>query len=92
MRGGPGSPKVDQPNTEELLSGCGRWNPDQATRYRQRTGEDNEHTETARLRCDLISLLAALKLAPLPNGRRAGRTPAQTAGDPVFASRSPRGD
>ena len=37
--GGPAAPKVEKPNTEELLKRMRRVNPDQARRYRQRTGE-----------------------------------------------------
>ena len=36
---GPGSPKVDKPNTEELLKRMSKVDPDQAKRYRQRTGQ-----------------------------------------------------
>jgi hypothetical protein len=36
---GPSSPKVEKPNTEELLKRMRRVDPDQARRYRQRTGE-----------------------------------------------------
>ena len=36
---GPGSPKVDKPNVEELLKRMRKVDPDQAKRYRQRTGE-----------------------------------------------------
>jgi hypothetical protein len=36
---GPSSPKVDKPNTEELLKRMRKVDPDQAKRYRQRTGE-----------------------------------------------------
>jgi ubiquitin-like protein UBact len=36
---GPGSPKVDKPNTEELLKRMRKVDPDQAKRYRQRTGQ-----------------------------------------------------
>ena len=36
---GPASPKVDKPNTEELLKRMRKVDPDQARRYRQRTGE-----------------------------------------------------
>ncbi len=36
---GPSAPKVDKPNTEELLKRMRKVDPDQAKRYRQRTGE-----------------------------------------------------
>ena len=36
---GPGSPKVDKPSTEELLKRMRKVDPDQAKRYRQRTGQ-----------------------------------------------------
>jgi hypothetical protein len=36
---GPGSPKVDKPNVEELLKRMRKVDPDQAKRYRQRTGQ-----------------------------------------------------
>lgn len=36
---GPSSPKVEKPNTEELLKRMRRVDPDQARRYRQRTGQ-----------------------------------------------------
>jgi hypothetical protein len=36
---GPTTPKVDKPNTEELLKRMRKVDPDQAKRYRQRTGE-----------------------------------------------------
>jgi hypothetical protein len=36
---GPRSPKVDKPNTEELLKRMRKVDPDQAKRYRQRTGQ-----------------------------------------------------
>ena len=36
---GPGSPKVDKPNTDELLKRMRKVDPDQAKRYRQRTGQ-----------------------------------------------------
>jgi hypothetical protein len=36
---GPGSPKVEKPNTEELLKRMRKVDPDQAKRYRQRTGQ-----------------------------------------------------
>jgi len=36
---GPSTPKVDKPNTEELLKRMRKVDPDQAKRYRQRTGE-----------------------------------------------------
>ena len=36
---GPSSPKVDKPNVEELLKRMRKVDPDQAKRYRQRTGQ-----------------------------------------------------
>ena len=36
---GPRSPKVEKPNAEELLRRMRKVDPDQARRYRQRTGE-----------------------------------------------------
>ena len=36
---GPTAPAVDKPNTEELLKRMRLVDPDQAKRYRQRTGE-----------------------------------------------------
>lgn len=36
---GPGAPKVDKPNVEDLLKRMKKVDPDQAKRYRQRTGE-----------------------------------------------------
>ncbi len=36
---GPASPKVEKPNTEELLKRMRKVDPDQAKRYRQRTGQ-----------------------------------------------------
>ena len=36
---GPSEPKVDKPNTDELLKRMRKVDPDQARRYRQRTGE-----------------------------------------------------
>jgi hypothetical protein len=36
---GPRSPKVDKPNTDELLKRMRKVDPDQAKRYRQRTGQ-----------------------------------------------------
>jgi hypothetical protein len=36
---GPNAPKVDKPNTEELLKRMRKVDPDQARRYRQRTGQ-----------------------------------------------------
>ena len=36
---GPTSPKVEKPNTEELLKRMRKVDPDQAKRYRQRTGQ-----------------------------------------------------
>lgn len=36
---GPKEPKVERPNTDDLLKRMRRVDPDQARRYRQRTGE-----------------------------------------------------
>jgi hypothetical protein len=36
---GPRSPQVDKPNTDELLKRMRKVDPDQARRYRQRTGQ-----------------------------------------------------
>lgn len=36
---GPKAPQVDKPNTEELLKRMRKVDPDQARRYRQRTGQ-----------------------------------------------------
>lgn len=36
---GPRQPQVDKPNTDDLLKRMRRVDPDQARRYRQRTGE-----------------------------------------------------
>jgi hypothetical protein len=36
---GPKAPQVDKPNTDELLKRMRRVDPDQARRYRQRTGQ-----------------------------------------------------
>ncbi|MBX3734376.1 MAG: ubiquitin-like protein UBact [Verrucomicrobiae bacterium] len=36
---GPGSPKVDKPDVKNLLERMRKVDPDQARRYRQRTGE-----------------------------------------------------
>jgi hypothetical protein len=36
---GPKEPKVEKPNTEELLKRMRKVDPDQARRYRQRTGQ-----------------------------------------------------
>lgn len=36
---GPTSPKVDKPNVQELLKRMRKVDPDQAKRYRQRTGQ-----------------------------------------------------
>ncbi len=36
---GPGAPKVDKPNIDDLLKRMKKVDPDQAKRYRQRTGE-----------------------------------------------------
>jgi hypothetical protein len=37
--GGPSSPKVDRPNVDDLLKRMKKVDPDQAKRYRQRTGQ-----------------------------------------------------
>jgi len=37
--GGPSSPKVEKPSTDELLKKMRKVDPEQAKRYRQRTGE-----------------------------------------------------
>ncbi len=37
--GGPSAPKVQRPNTRELLDRMKRVDPDQAKRYRQRSGQ-----------------------------------------------------
>lgn len=37
--GGPSEPKVERPNTDELLKKMRKVDPEQAKRYRQRTGE-----------------------------------------------------
>ena len=37
--GGPSEPKVEKPNTDDLLRRMRKVDPDQARRYRQRTGE-----------------------------------------------------
>jgi len=37
--GGPSAPKVEKPSTEELLKRMRKVDPDQAKRYRQRTGQ-----------------------------------------------------
>lgn len=37
--GGPAAPKVDKPNVEELLKRMRKVDPNQAKRYRQRTGQ-----------------------------------------------------
>ena len=37
--GGPSSPKVDRPNVDDLLKRMRKVDPDQAKRYRQRTGQ-----------------------------------------------------
>ena len=37
--GGPSRPKVDRPDTQDLLRRMRRVDPNQARRYRQRTGE-----------------------------------------------------
>ena len=36
---GPSAPKVDKPNVDELLKRMRKVDPDQAKRYRQRTGQ-----------------------------------------------------
>jgi hypothetical protein len=36
---GPSAPRVDKPNVEDLLKRMRKVDPDQARRYRQRTGE-----------------------------------------------------
>jgi len=36
---GPSTPKVEKPNTEDLLKRMRKVDPDQARRYRQRTGQ-----------------------------------------------------
>ena len=36
---GPSAPKVDKPNIDDLLKRMKKVDPDQAKRYRQRTGE-----------------------------------------------------
>ena len=36
---GPKAPQVDKPNTEDLLKRMRKVDPDQARRYRQRTGQ-----------------------------------------------------
>lgn len=36
---GPNAPKVDKPNVDELLKRMRKVDPDQAKRYRQRTGQ-----------------------------------------------------
>ncbi|HSI82371.1 MAG: ubiquitin-like protein UBact [Candidatus Methylacidiphilales bacterium] len=37
--GGPSAPKTDRPNVDDLLKKMRKVDPDQAKRYRQRTGE-----------------------------------------------------
>ena len=37
--GGPSTPKVDRPNVDDLLKRMRKVDPDQAKRYRQRTGQ-----------------------------------------------------
>jgi hypothetical protein len=37
--GGPSAPKVQRPDTRQLLERMKRVDPDQAKRYRQRSGE-----------------------------------------------------
>lgn len=36
---GPSTPKVEKPNTDDILKKMRKVDPDQAKRYRQRTGE-----------------------------------------------------
>lgn len=36
---GPAAPKVDKPNVDDLLKRMKKVDPDQAKRYRQRTGQ-----------------------------------------------------
>ena len=36
---GPSTPKVEKPSTDDLLKRMRKVDPDQARRYRQRTGE-----------------------------------------------------
>ena len=36
---GPSAPKIEKPGTDELLKRMRRVDPDQARRYRQRTGQ-----------------------------------------------------
>ncbi len=36
---GPGAPKVDKPDTKDLLKRMRKVDPEQAKRYRQRTGQ-----------------------------------------------------
>jgi hypothetical protein len=36
---GPSAPKIEKPNTQELLKRMRKVDPDQAKRYRQRTGQ-----------------------------------------------------
>jgi ubiquitin-like protein UBact len=36
---GPSAPKVEKPNVDELLKRMRKVDPDQARRYRQRTGQ-----------------------------------------------------
>ena len=37
--GGPAAPKVERPNVDDLLKRMKKVDPDQAKRYRQRTGQ-----------------------------------------------------
>jgi hypothetical protein len=37
--GGPSTPKVERPNVDDLLKRMRKVDPDQAKRYRQRTGQ-----------------------------------------------------
>ena len=36
---GPSAPKVEKPNTDDILKKMRKVDPDQAKRYRQRTGQ-----------------------------------------------------
>ena len=36
---GPSAPKIEKPNTDELIKRMRKVDPDQARRYRQRTGQ-----------------------------------------------------
>ena len=37
--GGPSTPKVERPNVDDLIKRMRKVDPDQAKRYRQRTGQ-----------------------------------------------------